>query len=66
MIAHLKRQTHQDVSTHDKRSRQEKALDEALKNAFPASDPVSIVQPAGRDFRSEPNIEGRDNNPRGQ
>jgi hypothetical protein len=28
------------------RQRQEEALDEALKNTFPASDPVSIEQPA--------------------
>jgi hypothetical protein len=28
------------------RQRQEEALDDALKNTFPASDPVSIVQPA--------------------
>jgi nicotinate phosphoribosyltransferase len=28
------------------RKRQEEALDDALKNTFPASDPVSIEQPA--------------------
>ena len=28
------------------RRRDERALDEALKNTFPASDPVSIEQPA--------------------
>jgi hypothetical protein len=28
------------------RQHQEDALDDALKNAFPASDPVSIEQPA--------------------
>jgi hypothetical protein len=28
------------------RQRQEEALDDALKNTFPASDPVSIEQPA--------------------
>jgi len=27
------------------RMRQEEALDEALKNTFPASDPVSVQQP---------------------
>ena len=27
------------------RKRDEKALDEALKNTFPASDPVSVEQP---------------------
>jgi len=31
---------------HAARQRQEEALDDALKNTFPASDPVSIVQPA--------------------
>ena len=30
----------------DERARLEWALDEALANTFPASDPVSIVQPA--------------------
>jgi hypothetical protein len=29
-----------------RRQHQEEALDEALKNTFPASDPVSIEQPA--------------------
>lgn len=28
-----------------KRKRQENALDEALRNTFPASDPVSVEQP---------------------
>lgn len=31
------------------RQRQEEALDEALKNTFPASDPISIEQPAPPD-----------------
>jgi hypothetical protein len=30
----------------DERARLERALDEALANTFPASDPVSIEQPA--------------------
>jgi hypothetical protein len=36
------------------RRRQEEALDEALKNTFPASDPVSVEQPTtgGRAYRS--------------
>jgi nicotinate phosphoribosyltransferase len=36
-----------DESVRDKRERrhQEDALDEALKDTFPASDPVSVVQP---------------------
>jgi hypothetical protein len=45
-----KRKTLQDNSGGDKRRRQEAALDEALKNTFPASDPVSVEQP-GRDPR---------------
>ena len=47
MIAEPKRKPHQDDSDHDERERrhQEKALDEALKNTFPASDPVSVEQP---------------------
>jgi hypothetical protein len=47
MIAEPKRETHQDDKDRDKRERrhQEKALDEALKNTFPASDPVSVEQP---------------------
>ena len=43
MIADPKGKPHQDDG--DKRSRQEEALDEALKNTFPASDPVSVEQP---------------------
>ena len=31
---------------HARRLDQERALDDALKNTFPASDPVSIIQPA--------------------
>ena len=47
MIAEPKRETHQDDNDRDKRERrhQEKALDEALKNTFPASDPGSVEQP---------------------
>jgi hypothetical protein len=45
MIADPKRKSHQDDDDSDKRRRQEEALDEALKNTFPASDPVSVVQP---------------------
>ena len=56
MIADPKRKPHQDDgdSDSDKRSRQEEALDEALKNTFPASDPVSVEQPttSGRACRS--------------
>jgi len=35
------------------RERQEEALDDALKNTFPASDPVSIAQPAPGDTDGE-------------
>ena len=48
MATDPKRKTLQDNSGSDKRKRQEAALDEALENTFPASDPVSAVQP-GRD-----------------
>jgi hypothetical protein len=48
-----KRKPGQDDRDHDERKRivehermrQEEALDEALKNTFPASDPVSVEQP---------------------
>ena len=54
MIANPKRKPHQDDGDSDKRRRQEEALDEALKNTFPASDPVSVEQPttSGRAYRS--------------
>jgi hypothetical protein len=54
MIADPKRKTHQDHGDSDKRNRQEEALDEALENTFPASDPVSVEQPttSGRACRS--------------
>ena len=48
MIADPKRKPHQDDGDSDKRRRQEDALDEALKNTFPASDPVSVEQPTTR------------------
>ena len=54
MIANPKRKPHQDDGDSDKRRRQEEALDEALENTFPASDPVSVEQPttSGRARRS--------------
>jgi hypothetical protein len=54
MIADPKCKPHQDYGDSDKRRRQEEALDEALKNTFPASDPVSVEQPttSGRACRS--------------
>ena len=33
----------------ERRQRQEEALDDALKNTFPASDPISIEQPVPPD-----------------
>jgi len=45
MIADPKRKPHQDDGDSDKHRRQEEALDEALENTFPASDPVSVEQP---------------------
>jgi hypothetical protein len=47
VIAEPKRKPRQDDSAGDKRGRkhQEDALDEALKDTFPASDPVSVEQP---------------------
>ena len=50
MTTDPKRKTLQDKSGRDKRRQQEEALDEALKNTFPASDPISAEQP-GRDPR---------------
>jgi hypothetical protein len=47
VFAEPKRDPHQGDSAQDKRERrhQENALDEALKDTFPASDPVSFEQP---------------------
>ena len=47
MNADTKRKSHQDEYDRAKRARrhQEDALDDALKNTFPASDPVSIEEP---------------------
>ena len=47
MIAKPKRKHLQDDNERDERERryQEKVLDEALENTFPASDPVSVEQP---------------------
>jgi hypothetical protein len=42
MIAEPKKSEDRDKR---ERKRDERALDEALKNTFPASDPVSIEQP---------------------
>jgi hypothetical protein len=47
VIAEVKRKPHRDDRARDERERrhQENALDEALKDTFPASDPVSVEQP---------------------
>jgi hypothetical protein len=54
MITDPKGKPHQDDGDIDKRRRQEEALDDALKDTFPASDPISVEQPttAGRARRS--------------
>jgi hypothetical protein len=51
MNADSKRKLHKGEYDRSKRSRrhQEEALDDALKNTFPASDPISIEQPAPPD-----------------
>jgi hypothetical protein len=48
MNANSKRKPHKRESDRSERSRrhQEEALDDALKNTFPASDPISLEQPA--------------------
>ena len=45
MIAGPQKQPHDKDRSKGERRRDEKALDEALKNTFPASDPVSVEQP---------------------
>ena len=47
MIAEPKHEAHRADTVRGKRERRrlEKALDEALQNTFPASDPVSVEQP---------------------
>ena len=45
MIAGPQQQPHGEDRSKRERRRDEKALDEALKNTFPASDPVSVEQP---------------------
>jgi hypothetical protein len=47
VIAEVKRKPNQDDRARDERERrhQENGLDEALKDTFPASDPVSVEQP---------------------
>jgi len=49
MHSNRKRKPIKDDSGRLARERQEEALDDALKNTFPASDPVSIAQPTPLD-----------------
>ena len=46
------RQSDVDRDTGERR-RQEEALDEALRNTFPASDPVSVEQPTTSAFSKQ-------------
>jgi hypothetical protein len=41
-----KRQREAEREERERRRRQEEALDEALRDTFPASDPVAVEQPA--------------------
>ena len=41
-----RRQDDIDPEACERRRRQEEALDNALENTFPASDPISVEQPA--------------------
>ena len=53
MPAEARSTTGQDDPDRERRERmhQEEALDDALKNTFPASDPVSLAQPQGIEQR---------------
>ena len=60
MLADAKRKRLKDEAERDERERrrrQEEALDEALSNTFPASDPVSIEQPAAAPPKRRPKPE---------
>ena len=46
MASDRKHQPHQGDGDVAKRKREDRALDDALEDTFPASDPVSIEQPA--------------------
>jgi len=52
---HKHGQGENDRGTREQR-RREKELDEALKNTFPASDPVSVEQPAASTSTRELNF----------
>ena len=55
IISEQKRKSDQDHADREKaeRDRREKVLDEALEDTFPASDPVSVEQPAAREPRRQ-------------
>jgi hypothetical protein len=53
MTSNPKHKRRQDDDEADRRKRVDKALDDALTNTFPASDPISIEQPASREPDSE-------------
>jgi len=48
VIAEPKSEDREDADERNKRRRLERALDEALKSTFPASDPFSVEQPTPR------------------
>ena len=54
MLPDAKRKRHKDDAERERRRRQEEALDEALRNTFPASDPVSVEQPAPASSKRRP------------
>jgi hypothetical protein len=57
MLPDAKRKRRKDDAERDQRDqrqRQEDALDEALRNTFPASDPVSVEQPAPASSKRRP------------
>jgi len=57
MLPDAKRKRRKDDAERDQRERrrrQEEALDEALGNTFPASDPVSVEQPAPASSKRRP------------
>lgn len=65
MIAEPKRKIRQDDTVRGKRERKrdEKALDEALRNTFPASDPVSVEQPTAPAVHTIDSDSRRDHEP---
>jgi hypothetical protein len=56
MIAKSKRKSDQDQIDRE-RARLEQALDDALENTFPASDPISAEQPVGAEPLGTPALD---------